>query len=242
MGGQNNLNFAYILYLRARAESVPAADIEHLVRRWFVMTMLTGRYAGTPESIFDFDIRQVETHGVAKHTSSVIEATLSDSFWKTLLPQNMETSSSISPYFLVYQAAQVKLKDKGFLSRDITVSDLILNRSDVHHLFPRKYLKDLGLQRGQYNQIANFALAQSEINISIGAKAPNIYFAELIKQCNGGKKKYGGITNFDELKENLHQHSIPEGIFNHMAGDYSYFLQERRQLMAAKIREYFNLL
>jgi hypothetical protein len=242
IGGQNTINFAYILYLRGRAEGVPADEIEHLVRRWFVMTMLTGRYSGTPESIFDFDIRQVETHGVFKHTSSVIDATMSDSFWTTLLPQNMETSSSISPYFLVYQAAQVKLKDKGFLSRDITVTDLILNRSDVHHLFPRKYLKEQGLQRGQYNQIANFALAQSEINIAIGAKAPKIYFEELVNQCQGGKKKYGGITDLDDLKNNLRQHSIPESIFNHLADDYSQFLSERRQLMAAKIRDYFNML
>jgi len=92
------------------------------------------------------------------------------------------------------------------------VQDLLLNRSDVHHLFPRKYLKDQGLQRGQYNQIANFALAQSEINIAIGAKAPKVYFEDLLKQCNGGKKKYGGITNLDDLKDNLRQHSIPEGI------------------------------
>jgi hypothetical protein len=145
IGGQNTINFAYILYLRGRAEKIPADDIEHLVRRWFVMTMLTGRYTGTPETIFDFDIRQIDTHGIAAHTSSVIDAELSDGFWKTLLPQNMETSSSISPYFLVYQAAQVKLKDKGFLSRDITVADLLLNRADVHHLFPRKHLKGQGL-------------------------------------------------------------------------------------------------
>jgi hypothetical protein len=32
----------------------------------------------------------------------------------------MDTSSSISPYFMAYKAAQVKLGDKGFLSRDIT--------------------------------------------------------------------------------------------------------------------------
>src|SRR5690606_21157528 len=37
------------------------------------------------------------------------------------------TSSASSPYFLVYQAAQVKLGDLGFLSRDITVRDLLLN-------------------------------------------------------------------------------------------------------------------
>lgn len=242
IGGQNNINFAYILYLRARSENIPPDDIEHLVRRWFVMTMLTGRYAGTPESAFDFDIRQMEARGTATYVSAVVDAELSPSFWSSLLPQNMETSSSISPYFLVYQAAQVKFNDKGFLSRDITVADLLLNRSDMHHLFPKKYLKDLGLQRGQYNQIANLVLAQSEINIAIGAKAPQVYFEELRNQCTGGKKKYGGITDLDELKENLRQHSIPEGVFNHLANDYPAFLEERRKLMAAKIREYFKTL
>ena len=54
------------------------------------------------------------------------------------------------------------------LSRDITVRDLLLNRSDVHHVYPRNHLKGQGLTRGRYNQIANFVLAQSEINIGIG--------------------------------------------------------------------------
>src|SRR5690606_8230427 len=130
-----------------------------------------------------------------------------------LLPQSMETSSINSPYFRVFQAAQVKLQDKGFLSRDITAQDLILNRSDVHHLFPRRHLKGQGLSRGRYNQIANYALAQSEVNIAIGAKPPAVYFRELVDQCNGGPKKYGGITELAELKENLRQHCIPEGIF-----------------------------
>jgi hypothetical protein len=242
IGGQNTVNFAYILYLRARAEGLPADDIEHIVRRWFVLSMLTGRYSGTPEGQIDLDIRQIEARGVVAYSTAVFEAELSEGFWASLLPQQMDTSSSISPYFLVYQAAQVKLKDKGFLSRDITVPDLLLNRSDVHHLFPRKYLKEQGLGRGQYNQIANFALAQSEINIAIGAKPPKVYFADLLHQCQGGKKKYGGITDLDELKENLRDHSIPEGIFNSLADDYDQFLEQRRYLMAAKIKKYFNKL
>lgn len=242
IGGQNSVNFAYILYLRARTEGVPAADIEHIVRRWFVMSMLTGRYAGTPESVFDLDIRQIEAHGVIAYVNAVVDAELSDSFWSALLPQNMETSSSISPYFLVYKAAQAKLNDKGFLSRDIGVSDLLLNRTDVHHLFPKKYLKDKGLSRGQYNQIANFALTQSEINIAIGAKPPKTYFVELKEQCHGGKKKYGGITDFDELKENLTVHSIPEDIFDGLSDDYAGFLEARRKLMSDKIKNYFKRL
>lgn len=240
--GQNTVNFAYILYLRAKAEGLHSDDIEHLVRRWFVMTMLTTRYSGTPESEFDQDIRQIATHGVVAYVNTVINAELSESFWTALLPQQLETSSITSPYFLVYQAAQIKCKDKGFLSRDITVHDLLLNSSDVHHLFPRKYLKDRGLSYSQYNQIANYALAQSEINIAISAKPPKVYFNELIEQCQNGKKRYGGITNLEELKENLRQHCIPEGVFNHLADDYNAFLKERRKLMAAKIRDYYQLL
>lgn len=241
-GGQNNTNFAYILYLRAREEGIPAAEIEKIVRRWFVMTMLTGRYAGTPESIFDSDIRQIDARGVLAHTNAVIDAELSDSFWNALLPQNMATSSINSPYILVYQAAQVKLEDAGFLSRDIKVSDLLLNRTDVHHIYPKKYLKDLGYTKGQYNQIANFALTQTEINITIGAKAPKKYFSELQEQCNGGKKRYGGIDNMEHLLENLKEHSIPENIFDSLSEDYEGFLEERRKLMAKKIKDYFKKL
>ncbi len=239
MGAQNAVNFAYILYLRGRAEGMPAAEIERMVRRWYLMSLLTQRYSGNPESTFDFDIRQVEARGLEAYTSAVIDAELSESFWSTLLPQQMETSSGSSPYFLVFQAAQVKMGDKGFLSRDITVQDLILNRSDVHHLFPRNYLKQQGLSRGRYNQIANYALAQSEINIAIGDKAPSLYFSELLEQCSGGKKKYGGITDIEELKENLREHSIPESILSTPEENYDDFLEERRGLMAAKIKTYF---
>ena len=163
IGGRNAVNFAYILYLRGRAEGMPAADLERLVRRWYALSILRGRYTGSPDSAFDFDIRQVEARGLASYADAVIENELPESFWTGMLPQLMDTSSAQSPYFLAYQAAQVKLADKGFLSRDISVLDLLMNRSDVHHVYPRKHLKGQGLSRGRYNQIANFVLAQSEI-------------------------------------------------------------------------------
>lgn len=242
IGGKNTVNFAFILYLLAKRQNIHPDDIEHVVRKWFVMSMLTGRYSGTPETVFDQDVRQINNYGVLEHSKTVFDASLNDSFWSALLPQEMDTSSGISPYFLVFQAAQVKMKDKGFLSRDIEVSQLLMNRADVHHLFPRNYLKQKGLQRGQYNQIANYAIAQSEINIAIGDKPPKVYFATLLDQVTGGPKKLGGITDQQQLLDNLRAHCIPEGVFNSMADDYDEFLIERRKLMAFKIRDYFNLL
>ena len=242
IGGQNAVNFAYILYLRGRAENVHAADLERLVRRWYAMSILRGRYTGSPETAFDFDIRQVEARGLVAYAKSVIEAELPESFWTGMLPQLMDTSSGQSPYFLAYKAAQVKLGDKGFLSRDITVLDLLMNRSDVHHVYPRNHLKKQGLSRGRYNQIANFVLAQSEINIAIGDKPPEQYFKELAEQCAGGKKKYGGITGTTELRANLRMSCLPESLLDGGIPAYDDFLEERRKLMAQKIKVWFEAL
>jgi hypothetical protein len=242
IGGRNAVNFAYILYLRGRVEGMPAADLERLVRRWYAMSILRGRYTGSPETAFDLDIRQVEARGLASYADAVIENELPESFWTGMLPQLMDTSSAQSPYFLAYQAAQVKLGDKGFLSRDITVLDLLMNRSDVHHVYPRKHLKGQGFSRGRYNQIANFVLAQSEINIAIGDSAPEKYFAELAGQCNSGKKKYGGITDKADLCANLRVSCLPESMLDGEIPNYDDFLEQRRKLMALKIKTWFEAL
>lgn len=242
IGGQNAVNFAYIIYLIGRKEGMSPEAIEQIVRRWYVMSLLTGQYAGNPETAFDLDIRQINNQGLKQYADSLISARLSDSFWESLLPQQMETSSAISPYFLVFKAAQAKMGDKGFLSRDITVRDLLINRSDVHHLYPKNLLKKDGLQRGRYNQIANYAITQSEINIAIGDKSPETYFAQLKEQCNGGRIMYGGITNSQEMLENFRMNCIPFEMFDGMIPGYNDFLRSRRYLMAQKIRTYFELL
>ncbi len=242
IGSQNALNFAYIIYLTLRSQSKQSAEIEQAVRRWFVMSVLTGRYSGSPESTFDYDIRQIHEQGFDHYSNAVISAELSDAYWDSMLPQEMNTSSAISPYFKVFQAAQVKFNDKGFLSKDITVSDLILNRNDVHHIFPKNFLKKAGLSKGRYNQIANYALAQSEINIAIRDRSPCEYFKIVFDQCNGGKKKIGGITDIEELKKNLKMNCIPDGIESMKIDDYDDFLELRRKLMSSKIKSYFNQL
>jgi hypothetical protein len=240
--GRNAVNFAYILYLRGRAESMSAADIERLVRRWYAMSILRGRYTGNPETTFDFDIRQIEARGLTAYTDAVLESELPTSAWTGMLPQLLDSSSSISPYFLAYKAAQVKLGDKGFLSRDISVLDLLLNRTDVHHVYPRSYLKKQGLSRGRYNQIANFVLAQSEINITIGDRAPGTYFGQLAKQCRGGPRMYGAITDESDLRANLRMNCIPETLLDGEIPSYDDFLEQRRALMAQKIKTWFHAL
>jgi hypothetical protein len=239
---QNAVNFAYVLYLRGRAQQLPADDLERLVRRWYVMSILTRRYSGSPETAFDLDIRQIEAQGLQKYVQAVIENELPATYWTGMLPQLMDTSSAQSPYFIAYQAAQARLGDRGFLSTDITVRDLLLNRGDKHHVFPRKHLQKQGLSRGRYNQIANFVIAQSEINIAIGDKSPERYFAEIAEQTSGGEKRYGGIADPERLRDNFAQNCLPASLLDGAVPDYDDFLTERRQLMALRIKEWFEAL
>ena len=239
---QNTVNFAYILYLTLRARHENPATIERLVRRWFVMSVLTGRYTGSPETAFGLDIRNIAKQNAQEYLDAVERAELSDAFWDTGLPQQMDTSVASSPYFNVFLASQVKANDKGFLSSGLTVQTLLEGASHVHHVFPRNYLKKHGLPRSRYNQIANYVVMQSEINIAIGDNPPAVYFRALRSQCENGEPQYGGITDADVLRANIRSHCIPQGMDAAEIGDYDDFLKERRLLMSSKISDYYKSL
>lgn len=238
---QNVLNFAYTLYLTLKAKGIQPNKIENLVRRWLVLSILTGRYSSSPESAFDYDIKRiVEADDIELYIKHVEDGELSDAFWNNILVTKLNTSVTSSPYFNVYLMAQIRNGDRGFLSSHIDVKTLIEGRGDVHHIFPKKYLQKNGLNnRGQYNQIANYVYMQSEINIKISDKSPDKYFNELIEQCNNGEIKYGGINNIDELNNNLNENCIPREVFNMNIDNYNEFLELRRRLMAEKIKEYY---
>ncbi len=240
---QATINFAYILYLTLRDKKEQPAKIEKLVRRWFVMSLLLGRYSGSAESAFDRDIGLIEERGAASLLEEIERASLSDIFWEVGLPGVMWTSNSRSGYLSVFMACQIKANDKGFLSSDYTVQNLLEGSWDMHHVVPRSYLQKHGLQPSRYNQIANFVPMQREINIRVGNQPPATYFKELREQCQGGPVCYGGITNAEQMRANFAAHCIPEGMERVTTVDaYDQFLEDRRKLMAGRIRDYYEAL
>jgi hypothetical protein len=239
---QNAINFAYIVYLKLKELGINSVAIESYVRRWLVYSILTGRYSGSPESAFDFDIKQISQKPFDEYLKEKEQGELSDAFWNASLPQSLDTSVASSPYFHVFLAAQVKANDRGFLSKDVLVSDLISLRGDIHHLFPKDYLKKHGMDRSKYNQIANYVYMQSEINIKVGNKPPKDYFEVVITQIQENNKQVSGLSTHQELLENLKMNAVPSDIMEMSIDDYNDFLTSRRKLMATKIKEYYHLL
>ncbi len=234
------LDFTYALYLMLQNSDVPVAERKRIVQKWYVLSILTQRYSGSPESAFAKDLRIINEVGIAQALKNIEDATLSDNFWQVALVQNLSYASSLNPTYLAYLASQVYDADKSLLSQNIRVSELLTLGGDVHHIFPKKYLVEHGYDRTEYNQTANYAYLDTPVNISIGKKAPKDYFAVALAQCGGAQALCGSIMSEDELRANLAINCIPEDVFDMDYTRYTEFLEKRRTLMAAKIRKYYE--
>lgn len=237
---QNVFNFGYALYLALKERKIDSNTIEQIVRRWLVLSILTGRYSASPESSFDYDIKRFFAYDDPMEYLRITEAgELSDAFWNVNLVQKLNTSVASSPYFNVFLAAQVKSHDHGFLSAQVDVESMLENRGDIHHLFPKNYLMGNGIPQSQYNQIANYVFIQQEINIKIRDAAPCVYMEAVLDQCQSKKPVYGGIVDKNELYKNLQDNCVPDGFEMMDISSYNRFLDARRILMAKKIKEYY---
>lgn len=237
------LDFCYTLYLiLSKTGEVLKTEIKRYVQKWFVLSTLTSRYIGSPETQMDHDLREIATKGFMRFMQENEDAFLSDAFWSVRLVQSLETSSISSPYYNVYVAAQNFLGDRSLLSNSAKVYDLVAVTGDVHHIFPKKYLQNHGYNdKNLYNQVANYAYLDTSVNISVGKKEPREYFSEALTGC-GGQQTIGTIINEDEFWDNLDVNCIPHGVVNMTYADYLDFLKERRVMMARKIRKYYESL
>jgi uncharacterized protein with ParB-like and HNH nuclease domain len=242
LNSQMTLNFAYTLYLRLQESGeVPKTNIKKYVQKWFIFTTLTSRYITSPETRWGQDLRAIAEKSFLKYFAELESSELSDTFWDVQLVSRLETSSSTSPFFNTFIASQVWNADRSLLSTSSKISDLI-GAGDVHHIFPKDYLKKNGIdEKSLYNQVANYVYLDTSVNIAIGNHAPIEYFGNALKRARGDADALtvGTITNEDDFWGSLAANAIPNDVVGMTAEHYRLFLEERRRLMAKKIKEYY---
>ena len=236
------LDFAYTLYLMLLDDlTIPNAQIKRYVQKWFVMSTLTSRYIGSPETVMDRDMRSIAEKGFLNFLADVEASSLSDTFWTITLPQNLETSSVNSPAFNTFIAAQINMNCNSMLMKGIKISDLVTISGDVHHIFPRAYLKKNGIDnKTKYNQVANYIYLDTQVNKAISDDAPCVYFAKAKQQCDTKEIKLGNISDAALLNSNLAENCIPDNIDTMDVTSYDTFLLKRRKMMAALIEKYYK--
>jgi len=236
---KNSLNFSYILYLHLRNLGLSESETQAYVKKWLVMSLLTSRYSGSSDSVIDDDIKQINDKGIAAYFKQVEQAQLGDGFWNYQLIDNLETSSINNNAYNIYLAAQCTDNTISFLSKSMKVSSLIEQRGDIHHVFPKKYLENYGLTPVQYNQVANYVYTEQATNVKLGKLSPKEYMQKVVDEISYGKFNISTIDNVSLIQNNLLQNELPSNLSELSFEDYSDFLQNRRKLMAEKIKSYY---
>lgn len=147
VSSQNALLYAYAFYLLGRIRfAVPERDLQKLIGRWFFFSSLTGRYTSSPETIMDGDLNRLKEVKDAADFRRLLDELmtneLTNDFWTTTLPANLDSSSARNPELFAYVAAQNRLNAPVLFSHK-KVSDLIdpsikskKKALERHHLFP----------------------------------------------------------------------------------------------------------
>lgn len=244
LNSRMTLDFAYTLYLMLLNDpEISNTQIKRYVQKWFVLSTLTSRYIGSPETQMDRDMRNIGEKGFLKFLAEVEASALSESFWTVTLPQYLETSSINSPAFNTFLAAQINRNCNSLLMKGTKISDLITTSGDVHHIFPKAYLKKNGItNKTKYNQVANYIYLDTQVNKAISDDAPATYFTKVKEQCETKDIVFGNIATEEVLLENLKENCIPNNIFEMTVENYDDFLQKRRKLMADLMRNYYESL
>lgn len=230
--------YSYVLYLIGTVDhGVPKQTMRQVVAEFFFMAAMTGRYTASPETRFDFDLAQLR--GVQTGDDyigalrQICATTLTNDYWEVSLPTALATSAPRSPSRFAYQASLIRLGARGLYS-PLKIADMVdpavkgsKAAFEQHHLFPRGYLKSLGItDTRQVNQIANYAVVEWPDNISISNKAPSAYAPPLDAAMTAAEREVM-----------LAWHALPPAWWEL---PYDDFLRERRSRMARLVRDAYS--
>ena len=243
IASKNAIVNAYAFYIRGRKAGVPKNKLDELIARWVFGTLLTARYSGSSETIFEQDLARVarletgDADGFVRALDDALGETLTNDYWTQTLVSALETQKGRAPAALAFRAAQVVLGTRALFS-DQYLRNLftppahgLRAASEVHHLFPEAWLHARGIRdRRRVNQVANLADVGWHDNNVIGGRGPADYVPRLRQKLNIDDDRWGRMCA---------EHALPLG-WESM--EYEEFLRDRRRRMADIIRVAFRQL
>lgn len=204
------------LYLNEHSGKFPNKSEADKALYWYIHVGLWGRFAGSTESMLaqDYEIlKKSGLDGLIKEIERVRGGNL------VISPNDFKVNTMGSRFYpLLYLLTRVG-SAQDLLTGITLQKQLLGNLSSlqVHHIFPKKVLKDAGFRRGEINAVANFCFLTQESNLIISKREPKDYFKQVIKEAG---------------EEALASQWIPLDKKLWEIDNYREFLEARRELLA----------
>ena len=204
------------LYLNEHSGKFPNKSEADKALYWYIHVGLWGRFAGSTESMLaqDYEIlKKSGLDGLIKEIERVRGGNL------VISPNDFKVNTMGYRFYpLLYLLTRVG-SAQDLLTGITLQKQLLGNLSSlqVHHIFPKKVLKDAGFRRGEINAVANFCFLTQESNLIISKREPKDYFKQVIKEAG---------------EEALASQWIPLDKKLWEIDNYREFLEARRELLA----------
>lgn len=204
------------LYLNEHTGKFPNKSEADKALYWYIHVGLWGRFAGSTESMLaqDYEIlKKSGLDGLIQEIERVRGGNL------VISPNDFKVNTMGSRFYpLLYLLTRVG-SAQDLLTGITLQKQLLGNLSSlqVHHIFPKKVLKDAGFRRGEINAVANFCFLTQESNLIISKREPKDYFKQVIKEAG---------------EEALASQWIPLDKKLWEIDNYREFLEARRELLA----------
>lgn len=195
-------------------------DVENGLLRWFYIASLRGRYSRSGETSMDEDLKAV----ASEDPLAALMQNLSSSVKMSLItPDEFDDAGWRNPLFSMTYATARKRRAKDWFT-GIELSKHVLggdHEIQVHHVFPKALLKEMGVKRKDRDEIANLAFLAAKPNRQISKTKPEIYLAEIA----------------DKYPDRLESQCIPMDRKLWKLDAFQDFLAERRRLLAEAVNE-----
>jgi hypothetical protein len=223
MGAMKNLPFSTLLVPLSAFFSAPGntavmctGEQRTTLLKWFWRSAFSRRYSSDVIRKLELDIAEIkklkteEPNTLADLPHDVRADFFTDSRFNT---------SGVNTKTVILLLAQHD--PRSFISgAPINLQQVLkdYNRNEFHHLFPKRFLKDRGVETARINRLANFAFMSRADNSALGGVAPSIYRARMR----------------DAAVPGILDHALcPVSLFG---DDYETFLQERAERLAEVAR------
>ncbi len=185
--------------------NTPNQEQSKTLKQWFWKTSFSKRYSGSTDKKMNDDIAffQKVVNGdyldIQKYSYSVDKS--------SLINQRFSKSSPFTRAFLLLLAQNNPLNLVNGNRIDIGTALSKYNSKEYHHIFPRNFLKNKGVETERINSLCNFTFMPADSNKTISSKSPSDYIFNVVPS-----NAYSKIldSNLMPLRKDIYQKNQSE--------------------------------
>ena len=150
---------------------------------WYMHAAMWGRFSGSTETRINEDIHALEEGGV----DGLLEKLRGWRGGFEIEPQHFDASNRGARFYRVLYFLTRMGEARDFCS-GLPLKKGMLGKMaslEVHHIFPRKVLREAGYESGKINALANFCFLTKDCNLHLAAQRPENYFPRVASEHPG---------------------------------------------------------